>query len=282
MREIRKKSSSGAHEIAETDDTARCAIDSQGCPNSLEISADPVRRFSLIATLLVGGALFSLPFRRPVSVDELHQEPVRQRRGMDRDSIEMLVREVTEGVEVPIFFDPGPSQEALPFASRPQTENTLPLTYEASAVPLPPDPIYRDRFDATVAAQAPTPRTNSERSEAVMAELEQRFSEKPLALGFHSVREHHRGASVPVAIPARTSSPNPPTFGKSFREAEQPRTLAVPAGTATKARLLDSAASANGDTTQASRSVLSALPAPRIDADPDADGRTRHWIRQPD
>ncbi|MEO1618488.1 MAG: hypothetical protein AAFV88_21730 [Planctomycetota bacterium] len=236
-----------------------------------------MRRFSIIATVLVGGALFSLPFRRPVQIDTADEPEPATSRGLDNASIEMLVREVTQDVEAPLFFDPGASQQAIPFAAQPPADSNLPLTYEETAVPVPADPIYEKRFNATMPIAAARGNLPAH-SDTALQNLARRFEEKPIAANppFHPDFAGNMPLSMGTTRPVTSSQaeftrPANTTVSNRSGFVENP-----PSSVA-----FDAAASQKP--TSREQSVLSHLPAPSFSSDTEGeDSRERHWIRQPD
>ncbi|MEM0927419.1 MAG: hypothetical protein AAGJ83_15340 [Planctomycetota bacterium] len=265
-----------------------------GSACSLILAVHPVRRFSLIATILIGGALFSLPFRRPLPVETPAEQPSGKPKGLDEASIEMLVREVTRDVEVPVFFDPSATQDVIPFA-KPNLETQLPLTYEDAAIPLAEDPVYERRFNATVSAPLPTePRVRATRSSEELAALERRFDAKPVSKPLidparRNLGQETLGSLPPKPVVGRAQPRNLVDMGPATRPSSERITTEF--GSSFQRQAIETSARREGAARDANRSfgdgrstssVLSDLPAPDLSTKPDDASRVKHWIRQPD
>lgn len=104
------------------------------------------------ALILGLGLLFALPFRKPSSESigesggDSNEHRSNSSRPMDLNEIDLLVREVTDGVEIPVLFQAMTDHSAKPPAKQ---INTVPLKYEDVAVPVGADPFYAERFNAT-------------------------------------------------------------------------------------------------------------------------------------
>ncbi|QDV43196.1 hypothetical protein Enr13x_30510 [Stieleria neptunia] len=239
-----------------------------------------MRRTSLGILILGGGILFSLPFRKPTLPDASAVDEGADQRTSDRfddASIEMLVREVTEDVQVPVVYDPR-TDYSPPATSTPPRQ--LPLTYQDLAVPVDRDPFYETHFNATtaVASQSTSP-DEAQR----LAELERVFAATQYV--DQSIAGLHNDSPPPAAIaPAgkqwvyQNAISEPPSLAATA--APSPVAAPHPPG----AQLASSPALGQPARTPHSGdfSVLSQLPPPDDQAGTGGAERPRHWIRQPD
>ncbi|PAY18760.1 hypothetical protein CKO51_14400 [Rhodopirellula sp. SM50] len=239
-----------------------------------------MRRTSLGILILGGGILFSLPFRKPTPPDaSAIDDGTKQTKSdpFDDASIELLVREVTEDVQVPVVYDPRTDYSPPAQSNQPRQ---LPLTYQDLAVPVDRDPFYENRFNATAAVADQT--TSPEEAQR-LAELERVFAETRYA--DQSVAGLHTDSVPPAAISPdgkqwvyQNAIGEPP----SLADAAAPKSVAPP--NPPGAQLASSAAVAQParSTQSGDFSVLSQLPPPDDQAGSGAAERPRHWIRQPD
>lgn len=239
-----------------------------------------MRRTSLGILILGGGILFSLPFRKPTLPDASAIDDVAKQTKsdpFDDASIEMLVREVTEDVQVPVVYDPRTDYSPPARSTQPRQ---LPLTYQDLAVPVDRDPFYENRFNATaaVADQSTSPEETQR-----LAELERVFAETRYV--DQSIAGLHTDSVPPAAIsPDGKQWVYQNAIGElpSLADAAAPKSVASanPPG----AQLASSAAHGQPPRTTQSGdfSVLSQLPPPDDQAGSGAAERPRHWIRQPD
>lgn len=244
-----------------------------------------MRRLTLGVLILGGGTLLALPFRRPSVPDPIGVDSNRQRSQsdlMDDASLEMLVREVTQDVNVPVLYDP--HTDYTPKRSVSEARH-LPLTYEDLAVPVDRDPVYEAKFNAS--AEVASRSENQEQTRRI-AELEKTFAKKQFV--DQSLAGLANGMAPPPAI-ARGPQRPPST--------SQPMISPGDAAPLTGARLASSDRGANRSATQErdgntrspsaeigrsgmQHSVLSQLPPPEPSSDSSAAQRPRQWIRQPD
>ncbi|QEF99585.1 hypothetical protein Mal15_36510 [Stieleria maiorica] len=243
-----------------------------------------MRRISLGILILGGGILFSLPFRKSKLPDpSTVQEGLKGTRptSFDDASIEMLVREVTEEVHVPVVYDP--QTDYCPPA-QPQQTRQLPLTYQDLAVPVDRDPFYESHFNATADVAA----GNHDADESQrLAELERLFAETKYVDQSIAAAHHHAGQPDQSPPPVIAPDGKQWTFQNAIGE---PPSLATrssnPAGppSIVGAQLAssDSIGKPVGESQSREASVLSPLPPPDDRADGIDVDRPRHWIQQPD
>lgn len=232
-----------------------------------------MRRLTLGALILGGGTLLSLPFRRPDVPDPASiRDGVDQKKVdvLDDHSLEMLVREVTQDVQVPSVYHP--HTDYAPAASSLQTR-TQPLTYEDLAVPVDRDPIHEKNFNASADVVA----HNAAQARRI-AGLERAFAEAEFV--DQSIAHLNSGPPPANAIPGLA-----PPADVAGSLAEGP--IKGWGGTnpwTTDAQLASSEFSGRNvaDADNRSQSVLSQLPPPAEIADSPDRQRQRHWIRQPD
>ncbi|MCC9603215.1 hypothetical protein LOC67_21920 [Stieleria sp. JC731] len=257
----------------------------------------------------------SLPFRRP-SVPDPGPNPANRYgapENFDDRTIEMLVQEVTAEVDVPTLYEP---QREMMKPDPVTTVNSMPLRYEDTAIPLQPDPLYAERFNAAVsqnaqqpvAARSPLPRnslpqppsgittqpqttmasnpTISSEDAGRIAEFERRFAGTEFVDETVSellMNPHPARALVPTA-PVRSDSAPLVADEQGFRSQTTPFAVPHPQNYSTlpasAARLTDNVTPDRGGR-PADQSILQTLPAGDLSVEPDA-ARQRHWIRQPD
>ncbi|WP_372896904.1 hypothetical protein [Stieleria sp.] len=243
-----------------------------------------MRRTSLGILILGGGILFSLPFRKPTLPDaSAIEDGTKQSKSdpFDDASIEMLVREVTEDVQVPVVYDPR-TDYSPPVQSTPPRQ--LPLTYQDLAVPVDRDPFYENRFNATAAV---ADRATSPDEAQRLAELERVFAQTQYV--DQSIAGLHTDSVPPAAISPggkqwvyQNAIGEPP----SLADAAAPNSVASPSHPANPPGAQLASSAAVGPPARSSQSgdfsVLSQLPPPDDQAGSGAAERPRHWIRQPD
>ncbi len=235
-----------------------------------------MRRLTLGVCILAVGTLLALPFRRPPGdvTDPAHSAAASGREQiLDDQSLQLLVEEVTRDVEIPAAYDPQPDYDH----SRPSGKTiSLPLTYEDTAVPVLDDPLYQQRFNATVAIAA-----RDLQSPAVAADSDaendgraRRFNSKPAVAP--NVAEMLGG---PLRVrPISTSGPPTQAFSQSIPALPSPAAEQTPrAATTSQPAVNDHDAESS-----AGQSVLSPLPPPDESNSSTQQPRERHWIRQPD
>jgi hypothetical protein len=189
---------------------------------------------------------------------------------MDDHSLEMLVREVTQDVQVPTVYHPH-TDYAPPASSLPS--RTTPLTYEDLAVPVDRDPIYEKNFNAS----ADVVEHNAAQARRI-AGLERAFAEAEFA--DQSIARLNSGPPPANAIPGRakpTLIGGSPTAGPTLGWAG-----ANPWTTDAQLASSEFAGRKVTDADNSTQSVLSQLPPPAEIADSPDRQRQRHWIRQPD
>jgi hypothetical protein len=214
-----------------------------------------VRRFTLGILILGGGSLLALPFRRAVDPQSLAPDSASNRpsgEAFDDHSLQMLVQEVTEEVEVPVVYQPETDYRPAPSLSE---GIRAPLTYDDLAVPLDPDPLYQDRFNA---------------SQSVVAErLRSGQSSGGVDQRIDTLREKFAGKEFVM-----TATPNSKTAGSRRVDPSARLTGTGRSGGGTQPA--NSAA-------DAAKSVLSPLPPPTAtEGGREEPPRRRHWIRQPE
>lgn len=233
-----------------------------------------MRRSTLGVLILGGGALLALPFRRTeipdtsVINDEIgavKSDP------FDDESIRMLVREVTQDVEVPVVYDA--HTDYLPPETT-QPTRQLPLTYEDLAVPVDRDPFYENRFNAMVGIAKPHTEIDQSRR---LAELERVFEQTEYV-------DQSIAGFAPGSIPPREI----PVAGKQWVYqspiSEQPSPDATATTTPPGAHLAssESAAKSTSSPRRSDNSVLAKLPPPDDHETSSEQTRQRLWIKQPD
>ncbi|WP_182864967.1 hypothetical protein [Stieleria mannarensis] len=248
-----------------------------------------MRRFSLGILILGGGLLFSLPFRKSKLPDpSTAQDGLNQTKSnsFDDASIEMLVREVTEDVQVPVVYDP--QTDYCPPAPS-QHKRQLPLTYQDLAVPVDRDPFYESHFNATASvASGNHDLANHDADQTQrLAELERLFAETQYV--DQSIAAVHSFAGQPDQNPPPVIAPDGKqwTFQNAIGE---PPSLATPwpnhaapqASVGAHLASSDSVAKSAAAVKTRDVSVLSPLPPPDDRADGVDVDRPRHWIQQPD
>ncbi|MCO8123840.1 hypothetical protein NHH03_18995 [Stieleria sp. TO1_6] len=240
-----------------------------------------MRPLTLGALILGGGTLLALPFRRPANPDASDGNragAVVETDFRNNDSLEMLVREVTEDVKAPVVYHP--HTDYSPAEKFPATRR-MPLTYEDLAVPVDRDPFYEKRFSATADVAA---RDSAQQQPEQIAALARAFAEAEFVDGTNGASPSsgpllgttQLGSgtpafnSVPVGDPIRQPTGQPLSTGAQFASAAS-------SGGANP----DSRKSKQSDPGQ-TKSILEALPAPDPSGNPASPAAERHWIRQPD
>ena len=225
-----------------------------------------VRRASLVAVLVGGGALFSLPFRRaavpkPVPPDQGQQEL------LSDQQIELLVRDITQDVRPPTVYDP--QTDYLPTPS-PRGERTMPLSYHDLAVPVEEDPFYAKRFNAT---KSVSQRNVQLRTAKEIADVSRRF-DLPAAQSVGPLPNNQLSAAThPVQSPDKPAG-----------EYASPKTVS-PNNVATRLPGQRNIEPSQFSHNRPDQSILSQLPPPDsvFESGEEANqDRKKYWIRQPD
>lgn len=234
-----------------------------------------MRRLTLGVCILAVGTLLALPFRRPVGDAPAPSEslsPSTRQQLLDDRSLQLLVEEVTRDVEIPAAYDPQTDYAPPRPGGQPMP---LPLTYEDTAVPVLEDPLYRQRFNATVAIASPHTEPASPPQSANSDDRRAlRFTRKPAVAPDVAAM-----LGNPVRVrPISASGPSPSAFSRSIPTLPQPEASPVEEETRISQAGVDDRAVA----TPSGRSILSPLPPPDEASRSTNPSRQRHWIRQPD
>lgn len=236
-----------------------------------------VRRLTLGALILGGGTLLSLPFRRPALPDPTPANGRLDRNQsvlLDDQSIEMLVREVTQDVEVPTVYHP--HTDFAP-ATNPSGERVLPLSYEDLAIPVDRDPFYESRFNATSAVASRGAEADSSQR---IAELERKFDSTRFAdQTIAELRSQSVAAKVIPTEGKRWQYRDPVADASGARPQENRPSMGAQFASSDASILSGNSTDGKGP---GETSVLSPLPPPDDRGDADHQERTKQWIRQPD
>lgn len=232
-------------------------------PFSHQIGPIRVRRFTVGIFILGIGTLFALPFRRGAdgeqAVDQ-SSDPGLADAGsaMDLNALDLLVQEVADGASIPTVYHPHTDYSP---PTPPRTTTTVPLTYEDVAVPVAEDPFYKDRFNATVVAQA-DPNEKQQRFQAA----NQRFARKSAA------------ESAGTQIPPHAIVDRPRRLGTGRPSPQTPAVTNATLASAAAQEKSKADSVAQDRSVRGEHSVLKQLP--RVQRE--SKGRSRHWIKQPE